>query len=214
MSTPKPNAASKIPWDNHNISPITVSNAYSDTDQSSNEEFQSARSNVSRPALDGGLKPAKSLGYIASKTEAKGSALRGANPIAKNLHSVASAFRSSYSNLNGIGSGATTMQGGGKFRSGPQVNLLLRGSGGGDRRGSQSNLKTVGTTLRGSYTSLRPLSSVNLPVAPPINNRNADSTIVISRPASGKQNHNSHPNMARTLSTGTKIAEVSLSKIE
>ncbi|CAH1124634.1 unnamed protein product [Ceutorhynchus assimilis] len=72
------------------------------------------------------------------------------------LKSVPNKIRASYSNISTL---KTTALGG------SHQNLYR-----------PSNLKTMGTKLKGSYTSLRPISA-NLPVVPPLNG-NGDSTFV------------------------------------
>lgn len=63
-----------------------------------------------------------------------------------------------------------------------------------------SNLKTMGPTLKGSYTSLRPISA-NLPVAPPIGSQ-MNTTVTLPRAT--------NPNVTQNIDNRPKVAEVIL----
>nr|XP_023029059.1 uncharacterized protein LOC111517210 isoform X1 [Leptinotarsa decemlineata] len=189
MSTPKPNATKKKIWENNFISPIITTEQISDSEFSSNDDYKSVRSSVSKTSLDNqSSKNTKSLGNLVAPVVPKGKLSRRTSyTIAdqKPLQTMPSVVRNSYSNLKYM---QTNIHG-------SQSNLQRPSS----IRMPSSNLKTMGPKLKGSYTSLRPMSA-NLPVAPPPINQNLNSTMVLPKA--------SNPNVTQVLETRPKVVEV------
>ncbi|KAJ8984544.1 hypothetical protein NQ317_006830 [Molorchus minor] len=103
----------------------------------------------------------------------------------KPLQAVSNSIRSSYSNLRTMQTKVASSQ--------PSIykpsNIRVPAS---------SNLSTMGQKLKGSYTSLRPISA-NLPVAPPITSH-LNTTVTLPKA--------SNPNVTQNVENHTKVVEV------
>ncbi|KAJ8911459.1 hypothetical protein NQ315_013563 [Exocentrus adspersus] len=191
MSTPKINTGSKKLWENNFISPIISNEHFSDSDASSTDEYKSVKSTVSRVSLENYVdKPVKSLGHSRNNVDTK---LRTSQrstytlPSQKPLQVIPSNIRSSYSNLKTIQSKIP----------GSQNNLYKPSNCKTEVPGT--NLKTMGQRLKGSYTSLKPIST-NLPEAPPIIPQlNTTTTLSKGINSNVMQNINSYSNVAEVL---------------
>ncbi|CAG9856554.1 unnamed protein product [Phyllotreta striolata] len=173
MSTPKPSAGGpRMSWGDKFMSPIV--DGKSDSDLSSSDDYKSVKS-----SQDDRLKhqQPKTMNFIkVANTKLKtGHQSTYTGSITKPMAAIRSPTKSPkancYSNLRGS--------------IVPSVHKLSK-----PRPSSvvASNLKAMGTTLKGSYTSLRPIST-NLPEAPPLVGN--VQPISISRAA--------QPNVTRTL---------------
>lgn len=152
MSTPKPTINyRKLCSDTLLLSPIGNTLERSDSDLSSSDDYVTGRTSLSKgsPASsDSGalnytgrtIKPVRSANAILQPTHKN--PVRSINTLTKNVRTIQPA--GSYTNLHNL--------------KGSQICL--------QKAGSHSNLKTVTSQLRGSYTSLKPVNKI-LPVAPP-----------------------------------------------
>lgn len=158
MSTPKPTYNSRKLCDSLHLSPILNTLERSDSDISSSDEYVTGRTSFSKGS------PANSdsgainyAGYSERSLKTVKSANAILQPNQKNpVRSISTVMRtlqpaSSYTALQKIDSNLQTTAGSNYYK------------------GSQSNLKTVTSQLRGSYTSLKPVNK-NLPdVTPSLN---------------------------------------------
>lgn len=156
MSTPKVRNTrinDEILDDNY-ISPIVPAEQhYSDSDLSStdeffkkpNQQFDILNTTVTTTNSNTAIKKQKSLGYIGPKL----------NLVKETLIRKREIPCGPYANLKDANLG----------RSQPNLHKLLSNNVV-NNKGLRSNLNTMGRTLKGSYTSLKPISA-NLPVAPP-----------------------------------------------
>ncbi|GJQ77280.1 hypothetical protein Trydic_g20704 [Trypoxylus dichotomus] len=172
MSTPKPAKSMTKLFESHCISPIARQKEHvSDSDLSSTEDFLTVRSSLSKGSsghsernlkiLDRNV---KSLNNLKQNIESK--------PKPHNIHTIVKPVSNvkplmgSYTNLRGPAPLCT------------EINI----------RGSQTNLKTLGTALKSSYTKLNKPVGVNLPIitskpsSAPISARHVDADQIHSVP--------------------------------
>lgn len=157
MSTPKVNSSPKKLWINNFISPITSVDHLSDSDVSSNEEYKSVRSSLSKASLDPycqkSLDSINHLGDFGRKNvhlPTYGSAQN----IPNGNKSVKSHYNSTMKSIQMRSDGTLST-------NSVKSNIM-------EAAAPVTNLKLMGPKLKASYTSLKPISS-NLPVAPPVN---------------------------------------------
>ncbi|KAL3266940.1 hypothetical protein HHI36_011090 [Cryptolaemus montrouzieri] len=154
MSTPKPNWSNKvlnrIMWDHSVISPIITGDIQSDSGDSS-DEYKSVKSSFSKNSVESNpVKQTRSLVSLQEPSDAR--KLKSINTLTNQGNLCKVPARGSVSNLQKLGASAPKI---------PQSRVYSAGS-------INSNLKSMKPSLKGSYTSLRPVNT-HLPVAPPIN---------------------------------------------
>lgn len=165
MSTPKVNTTARKFWINNPISPINSSGNLSDSDKSSNEEFRSVRSSLSKESIEN--LPHNQINAVLQKT------YKANNP---------SITKNSCSNMDHL-----------QLRSngGP---LLKKSTTKSEKTRSVSNLALMGQQLKSSYTSLKKPICTNLPVAPPpiISDLNVTKTFLRTKKFGSSQNIDSN----------------------
>lgn len=189
MSTPKVNTASKKLFINNLISPITSKENLADSDISSNEEYKSVRSSLSKDSLvNYNQKSIDNITYFAD-IDTKLKSMK--YPVSVSTHKTYKINppmnKFSDSNLR-----AVKLKNDGKLNNVYKANINMETP--------VTNLKLMNQKLKASYTSLKPMST-NLPVAPPITSTlNATKTLPRTKKSSENQNVESH----------TSVVEVSL----
>ncbi|XP_019874188.2 uncharacterized protein LOC109602289 isoform X2 [Aethina tumida] len=139
MSTPKPNTGGKKLWEHNFISPIVANVHYSDSDTSSTEEYRSVKSSASKISLETDRSKPPKLSNLDKKPRTMLMGGTYKKPAPRSIPT------------------SGNLQAGGLKSSQPNIRAPVM---------PPSNLKTMGTGLKGSYTNLRPISTY-LPVAPP-----------------------------------------------
>ncbi|XP_050307777.1 uncharacterized protein LOC126744416 isoform X2 [Anthonomus grandis grandis] len=178
MSTPKGPivGGKKSLWAHNFISPIVANNRDHLSDSDLSDDYKSVNSQPSsKVSLDNWTNPsAKNLPHpIPNKDVKIKTSQRSAYTISnKPLQALPSGIRGSYSNISTLKNTKLTLGGSQQNLYRPPSQMV--------RPPSTSNLQTMGTKLKGSYTSLRPISA-NLPVAPPIEEGNFNGTQTITR---------------------------------
>lgn len=195
MSTPKPNSQKRMVITNQ-ISPISYSDANSDSDEtSSNENYKSVRSSLSKISLDNYVSnPIKSASTAAVKPNNLFSKNLSKNTLPHNTHTiikqksmqnVPTSIRGSYTNLKTMSGTLSASQ--------SKLNRPISNQ-------KPSNLKTISHNLKGSYTSLKPINAY-LPVAPPITST-LNTTTTLTKA--------SNPNVTQIVDRHVKPTEVIL----
>lgn len=184
MSTPIVNIAPKKFWVNNLISPITSNENLSDSDRSSNEEYKSVRSSLSKCSLENySQRSADSIPHLGGSTTKLKSA---PNPL---YYATQKMYKSNSSHNN-----MKTLQ----LKSENTLSMVHKSKNKMEVPPPATNLKQMDQKLKASYTSLRPIST-NLPVAPPITSMNVTKTLIKSKNTGDIQN----------LDYTTKVVEVS-----
>ncbi|KRT81815.1 hypothetical protein AMK59_6335 [Oryctes borbonicus] len=172
MSTPKPAKSMTKLFENHRISPIARQKEHvSDSDLSSTEDYLTVRSSLSKGSSGHSEKNLKILDRnVKSLSNLKQNIEQRPKP--HNIHTITKPVSNvkhimgSYSNLR----------------------APLPSSTEGNIRGSQTNLKTLGTALKSSYSKLNKPVEVNLPIvtskpsSAPISGRHVDMDQIHSIP--------------------------------
>ncbi|KAL1505584.1 hypothetical protein ABEB36_005115 [Hypothenemus hampei] len=178
MSTPKVRATKLNIWDNNFISPITggiVKTTYSDSDLS--DEYKSVKSSASKVTLETWTQPIRrNMEYIAPPKDIK------IKTNTKSLYTSTGqkplpALPTHLTSYQNVAVKNTVQQG-----SHQNWNKPVKVG----QSANVSNLNTMGTKLKGSYTSLKPIST-NLPVVPPIGST-FNGTETITRPSAMRSN--------------------------
>lgn len=151
MSTPKVNTAPKKFWTNNCISPITSIEHLSDSDVSSNEDYKSVRSSMSK----------NSLGHYSQKS------LDSLNYLGDHHRKIKSAQLPQYASTQTVYKGNQPVS----TKYGNNVQSVQRKNDGTfvsnmEAPAPVTNLRLMDHKLKSSYTNLKPMNS-NLPVAPP-----------------------------------------------
>lgn len=193
MSTPKPNWSKKvfnrIMWEHSIISPIVTSEIQSDSGESS-DEYKSVKSSFSKNSVESNpVKQTRSLVSLQDPSDAR--KLKSINTVINPNNLCKVPMRGSTSNLQ-------------KFNAPvPKISQMRVPS----ATSITSNLKTMKPSLKGSYTSLKPVNTY-LPVAPPINAPSQGQNTTYLAPVNPNAQHHGIRNI-RNQGTDTTVIKMS-----